>query len=139
MLHGEKNYANSLKQYVTQFYLIIILLVRGAFVNDPLKNQVILKTDLLDYIEARHAIYIPLYLQAVQYVPKAHELKARLLQGENLPIIEVDGHPKNLLNIINNCITNMIHLFKSILCSQIQIISILCSMIQCIMLTMDKC
>lgn len=45
----------------------------------------------LDYIEARKAIYFPVYDQLVQQCPQFDELKAMLERGQNLNIIEIDG------------------------------------------------
>jgi hypothetical protein len=52
----------------------------------------------LDYIEARKKIYLPIYVRAVTKEPKFHQLKDRLLNGENLLIIEVDGPHQESLN-----------------------------------------
>lgn len=46
---------------------------------------------ILSYIEARKEIYLKEYINAVVRVPNFTELKNRLLNGENLLIIEVDG------------------------------------------------
>lgn len=45
----------------------------------------------LDYVASRKAIYLPLYVKAVKSHPEFAKLKERLLNGENLLIIEVDG------------------------------------------------
>ena len=51
----------------------------------------------LDYIEARKKIYLPNYWNAVVKENKFWELRQRLLAGENLLIIEVDGpHEESL-------------------------------------------
>lgn len=51
----------------------------------------------LSYIEARCKIYVPLYIHLVSQQPRFLELKKRLLKGENLLIIEVDGpHQESL-------------------------------------------
>jgi hypothetical protein len=46
---------------------------------------------ILDYIESRKRIYLPIYLEAVKRAPKFQELKKRYQNGENLLIIEIDG------------------------------------------------
>jgi len=51
----------------------------------------------LNYISARKAIYLPLYLKLVVAKPQFDELRQRLAAGENLLIIEVDGpHQESL-------------------------------------------
>lgn len=45
----------------------------------------------LSYIEARKAIYVPVYEAAVRKTQLFQSLKSRLEKGENLLIIEVDG------------------------------------------------
>jgi len=45
----------------------------------------------LDYIEGRKRIYVPLYSKAVVEQPQYLQLLGRVLDGENLLIIEVDG------------------------------------------------
>jgi hypothetical protein len=45
---------------------------------------------VLDYIESRKQIYLPLYCSLVKSRPKFKQLKKRLEHGENLLIIEVD-------------------------------------------------
>ena len=45
----------------------------------------------LDYIQARKKIYCNEYRRLSQHLPKFQELKQRLLNGENLLIVEVDG------------------------------------------------
>tara|TARA_R110002072_G_scaffold45565_6_gene126961 strand:+ start:16187 stop:16951 length:765 start_codon:yes stop_codon:yes gene_type:complete len=45
----------------------------------------------LDYVESRKAIYLPLYTRLVQGKPQFEDLKRRLINGENLLIIEIDG------------------------------------------------
>ena len=52
----------------------------------------------LDYIESRKQIYVPLYQKLVKDKPQFIELKTRLLNGENLLIIEVDGPHQESLN-----------------------------------------
>lgn len=52
----------------------------------------------LDYIESRKRIYFPIYYKAVVQAPKFDELKKRLLNGENLLIIEIDGPHQEALN-----------------------------------------
>ena len=52
----------------------------------------------LDYIEARKNIYLPNYWNAVVKKDKFWELRDRLLAGENLLIIEIDGpHQESLV------------------------------------------
>jgi len=65
--------------------------VGSVYVNDD-------KTyEILNYIDARKKIYMPLYIQLVRNKPQFKELKKRLAQGENLLIIEVDGpHQESL-------------------------------------------
>lgn len=67
----------------------------------------------LTYIEARKAIYIKCYEEAVREVPLFQKLKERLEGGENLLIIEVDGPHEETMpyyiqkyNVPNNFITN---------------------------------
>lgn len=53
--------------------------------------------DQLDYIAARKAIYVPLYLRAVVGQPKFIKLQQMLAAGKNLLILEVDGpHQESL-------------------------------------------
>ena len=52
----------------------------------------------LNYIGARKKIYLPWYLKLVSNQPQFQELKQRLLQGENLLIIEVDGPVQSSLS-----------------------------------------
>lgn len=52
----------------------------------------------LNYIEARKAIYLPLYCEMVKQEKLFHDLKQRLQKGENLLIIEVDGPHQESLN-----------------------------------------
>ncbi len=47
--------------------------------------------ELLDYIESRKKIYLPLFLKMVKNKPQFLQLKNRVKSGENLLIIEVDG------------------------------------------------
>ncbi|KAL9649806.1 hypothetical protein ABK040_009620 [Willaertia magna] len=52
---------------------------------------------ILNYIEARKAIYLPVYCNLVKEENQFKELKKRLENGENLLIIEVDGpHEEDL-------------------------------------------
>lgn len=52
---------------------------------------------LLNYIESRHKVYLPLMYHALQKAPMFHKLVARLRAGENLLIIEIDGpHQESL-------------------------------------------
>lgn len=53
--------------------------------------------NVLDYIESRKQIYLPLYCSLVKSRPKFKKLKRRLEQGENLLIIEVDVAYQNSL------------------------------------------
>lgn len=54
-------------------------------------------TKPLDYVKARKEIYLPLYMEAVKKSPTFLKLQARLKNGENLLIIEVDGpHEESL-------------------------------------------
>jgi hypothetical protein len=71
------------------------------------------KGQRLDYIAARKAIYLPLYLKLVVAKPQFSELRQRLAAGENLLIIEVDGpHQESLpyykerYNVADNFIEN---------------------------------
>lgn len=57
----------------------------------PETNEIILENKPLNYIEARKAIYLALYVRLVQKQEKFKELKNRLNKGENLLIIEVDA------------------------------------------------
>lgn len=45
----------------------------------------------LNYVEARKAIYLPVYTKLLQAYPMFHQLRKRLERGENLLIVEVDG------------------------------------------------
>jgi hypothetical protein len=67
----------------------------------------------LNYIEARKAIYLPVYCNLVRMEALFHELQARLNSGENLLIIEVDGphqesmdYYKNMYKVEDNFIEN---------------------------------
>ncbi len=67
----------------------------------------------LDYIQSRKAIYLPYYNNAVKQHPEFLNLQARLHQGENLLIIEVDGprarsmeHYKKTYGVGDNFIEN---------------------------------
>lgn len=52
--------------------------------------------DMLDYIEARKRIYLPVYTELVKNEKKFHKLK-RMLKTHNLLIVEVDGpHQESL-------------------------------------------
>jgi len=52
---------------------------------------------MLDYIQARKKIYIPVYCEMVKNAKYFAELQTRLSNGENLLIIEVDGpHQESL-------------------------------------------
>lgn len=54
-------------------------------------------TTKLDYVQARKQIYLPVYLELVKKQPKFVKLKNKLLKGEKLLIIEVDGpHQESL-------------------------------------------
>jgi hypothetical protein len=51
----------------------------------------------LDYVQSRKKIYVKEYCRLVKQQPKFQELKNRLINGENLLIIEVDGpHQESL-------------------------------------------
>ncbi|XWV24459.1 hypothetical protein QJ856_gp0015 [Tupanvirus deep ocean] len=52
----------------------------------------------LNYIEGRKEIYVPVYCELGKKEPKFAELKNRLINGENLLIIEVDGPHQESLN-----------------------------------------
>lgn len=56
----------------------------------------------LDYIAARKAIYVPLYTQMVKKIPLFYELKSRLISGENLLIIDVDGSHEESMDYYQN-------------------------------------
>jgi len=67
----------------------------------------------LDYIQARKQIYLPVYVNLVKQQRKFDSLQKRLLRGENLLIIEVDGphyeslnYYKNLYNVDDDFIVN---------------------------------
>ena len=52
---------------------------------------------LIDYIEARKRIYLPIYVNLVRQQVAFQQLQQRLADGENLLIIEVDGpHQESL-------------------------------------------
>lgn len=52
---------------------------------------------VLDYIQGRKEIYVPLYTELVKQQEQFFELKERLANGENLLIIEIDGaHQESL-------------------------------------------
>ncbi len=70
-------------------------------------------TKKLNYIEGRKEIYVPLYCELVKKEPKFAELKNKLLNGENLLIIEVDGphqesieYYKQMYDVDDNFIDN---------------------------------
>jgi hypothetical protein len=49
------------------------------------------------YVEARKAIYLPVYCELVKKQKQFKELQSRLEKGENLLIVEVDGpHQEDL-------------------------------------------
>lgn len=69
--------------------------------------------ELLDYIEARKEIYLPLYIELVKDKPQFRKLQKYLEDGINLLIIEVDGpheesldYYKNKYKVANNFIEN---------------------------------
>lgn len=49
-----------------------------------------INTTPLNYIESRKKIYVPIYVEAAKRCPTFDSLKARLENGENLLIVEVD-------------------------------------------------
>lgn len=49
------------------------------------------KSDLLDYVESRKQIYVPIYCELVKQAKDFQKLKQHLAAGKNLLIIEVDG------------------------------------------------
>src|SRR5436853_1320399 len=59
--------------------------------QNPQDNDIPFKAPLLNYIEGRKRVYVPLYKEFVEKQPKFLALKERLRKGENLLIIEVDG------------------------------------------------
>jgi hypothetical protein len=68
---------------------------------------------LLDYVNARKQIYLPVYVTLVKKQPQYKELRELLRQGKNLLIIEVDGpHQESLeyyrdkYNVANDFIEN---------------------------------
>lgn len=65
---------------------------------NPLDNDEPFHYDrMLNYIEGRKAIYVPVYCQLVKQERQFQELKRRLHEGENLLVIEVDGpHQESL-------------------------------------------
>ena len=52
----------------------------------------------LDYVEARKAIYLPVYVEMVKKTNKFKKLKKMLDEGNNLLIMEVDGPRQESLN-----------------------------------------
>lgn len=61
------------------------------------KNCDEIDTKPLNYIEARKAIYLPVYTRLVKEQPQFRELQSRLRGGENLLIVDVDGpHQESL-------------------------------------------
>lgn len=55
------------------------------------------KYKLIDYINARKLIYVPIYCKLVSEKPQFKELQKMLENGENLLIVEVDGpHQESL-------------------------------------------
>lgn len=56
------------------------------------------ENEKLDYIHGRKKIYVKLYCDLVKQHPVFHTLQQRLLNGENLLILEVDGPCENSLN-----------------------------------------
>lgn len=56
----------------------------------------------LNYIESRKQIYVPLYCELVKQQQKFLELKNKLINGENLLIIEVDGPHQESLSYYKN-------------------------------------
>lgn len=57
---------------------------QGAIVDEK-------STRKLPYVESRRAIYVPVYTAAVKRSPIFRALKQRLLAGENLLIVDIDG------------------------------------------------
>ena len=55
-------------------------------------------TTILDYISSRKTIYCSLYRRMVKKQPQFRKLKKRLMDGENLLIIEVDGPHQESMN-----------------------------------------
>ena len=72
----------------------------GAIYNqeEPDKNDTKFEFDqILDYVEGRKVIYLPVYAEMVKKEVQFAELKRRVEKGENLLIIEVDGpHQESL-------------------------------------------
>jgi len=54
--------------------------------------------DILDYIDARKKVYIPTYCRLLKEHQQFKKLRERLINGENLLIIEVDGPKKRSLD-----------------------------------------
>ena len=66
----------------------------GAFAEDD-EGKII--PELLGYIDGRKKIYVPLYTKLVRDKPQFVELKQRILRGESVNLVEVDGpHQESL-------------------------------------------
>lgn len=59
----------------------------GALAENPDGS---INPELLNYIDARKKIYVPVYSEAVVKQPQFRELQGRLAAGQNLLIIEID-------------------------------------------------
>lgn len=57
-----------------------------------------IKTEKLNYIQARKEIYFPLYCELAKKCKEYSELKEMVINGKNILIIEVDGPHQDLLS-----------------------------------------
>lgn len=55
-------------------------------------------TTLYPYIESRKRLYVPLYSRLVKYQPLFNVLKNKLVNGQNILIVEIDGPKSQSLN-----------------------------------------
>lgn len=67
------------------------------------KSDGTIDTTPLNYIESRKKIYVPIYVEAAKRCLTFDSLKARLENGENLLIIEVDGpHEESMAHYVQD-------------------------------------
>ena len=69
----------------------------GAVMQGPTAEPV----PLLNYVDGRKQIYLPVYCNMLKGKKKFEELRKRHLAGENLLIVEVDGPHRELLPFYN--------------------------------------
>lgn len=105
--------------YYHRHKCLFSLIKRDNISEDDKKNPKFIDCDemgfyeKLDYIEARKELYMKEYCRLVKKEPKFVELQEKLLRGENLLILEVDGpvqesldYYKSNYNVDDNFIEN---------------------------------